>query len=74
MTVDRDLLIEVYIDDALSEEVVMPTLSMTRRHDIAWKFNMENGNHNVKIQLKNPVKGYRVEVNKVIIYGPEPEV
>ena len=69
---DKDLMVDVYIDNELSEEVLMPTLYRARRHDIAWKYNLENGDHKVRIVLKNPMEGYKVEVTKVIIYGPEP--
>jgi hypothetical protein len=71
-TEEKDLMVDVFIDGVLSEEAVLPTLNRTRRHDITWKYNLEQGDHEVKIIWKDPAEGYRVEVTKVIIYGPEP--
>ncbi len=68
-TDEKDLMVDVYIDDELVEEVVLPTLYRARRHDIAWKYHLEDGDHNVRIQWKNPAVGYKIEVSKVIAYG-----
>ncbi len=68
---DSDLEVEVYIDGNLHETITLPTGFRNRRHEIAWKYNLENGTHQVKIVWKNPMKGYMVDVNNVIVYGPE---
>jgi len=67
---EMDLLVDVYVDGELYEEAVLPTSFRARRHDLTWKYNLEEGEHKVKIVWKNPMKGYKIEVNKVIIYGP----
>jgi hypothetical protein len=67
---ERDLMVEVYIDGERSEEVRLPTDYRARRHDVAWKYNLEDGEHQVKLIWENPEEGYTVEVSKVIIYGP----
>ncbi len=72
ITKDMDLMVEVFIDDELYEEAVMPTSSQNRRHDLTWKYKLTEGEHHVKIVWKNPMEGYKVEVSKVIIYGSEP--
>ena len=69
---EKDLVVDVLIDGELYEEALLPTLTHSRRHDITWKYNLENGIHDVVIVWKNPMEGYKIEVNKVIIYGPEP--
>jgi len=33
---------------------------------------MSDGLHNVKVVLKDPVKGYGLHLSSVLIYGPEP--
>ena len=72
ITEEMDLVVEVFVDGQLIEEAILPTLHRARRHDITWKYNLEDGDHDVRIIWKNPVEGYKVEVNKVIIYGPDP--
>jgi len=68
---DKDLLIEVYVDGQLYEEATLPTGYQGRRHELTWKYKLENGDHTVKLVWKNPEKGYRIDVGNAIIYGPE---
>ena len=65
-------MVDVFIDGELLEEAILPTLNRARRHDITWKYNLGEGDHEVKIIWKDPAEGYRIEVTKVIIYGHEP--
>ena len=69
---DRDLQLEVRIDGKLFEEATLPTLHRARRHDLTWKYNLDEGDHEVEIEWKNPMEGYSIMVNKIIIYGPAP--
>jgi hypothetical protein len=69
---DADLYIEVYVDDVLIEEAVLPTSFQARRHEVCWKYNLQQGDHTVKLVWKDPVPGYRIDLNSVIVYGPEP--
>jgi hypothetical protein len=69
---EKTLRVDLFVDDVWIEEIKLPTLRRARRHDIAWKYRLENGDHRVKIQLKSPPDGYKVEINKVFTYGPEP--
>jgi len=68
---DMNLVIEVYVDGELHEEAVLPTGYQGRRHELTWKYNLEDGDHTVKLVWKNPEKGYRIDVGNAIIYGPE---
>ena len=61
--------IEVYIDDILSEKAGLPSDFTTRRHDVCWKYNLEPGNHSVKIKLLNPSDRGRILLNSVLIYN-----
>ena len=74
ITEEKELKVDLYIDDELVEEILLPTLNQIRRHDIAWKYHLEDGDHEVRIQWKDPSEGYMVELTKVIVYGPEPAV
>jgi ADP-ribosylglycohydrolase len=71
---ESELKVEVYIDGELYEETVMPTQYITRKHEIAWKYNLTDGPHQVKIVLKDPEKGYGLHLSGVLIYGPEPAI
>ncbi len=71
---EAELKLAVYVDGELYEETVMPTLFSKRKHDVAWKYNLPAGPHKVKVVLRDPVKGYGLNLGSVLIYGPEPEV
>lgn len=46
--------IEVYIDGVKTEEIILPMSFTTRRHEIAWKYGLENKTHQVKLKRLNP--------------------
>jgi hypothetical protein len=69
---ENELMVDVTIDGEITEHVTLPTSNQARRNEIAWKYNLEDGDHKVKIHWKNPMKGYKIDVNRVIIYGSEP--
>ena len=52
----------------------MPTSFSRRKHEVAWKYNLPQGAHRVRIVLKDPVKGYGLQMGSILIYGPEPAV
>jgi hypothetical protein len=69
---DMNLELEVYIDGALHEVAVMPTGYQGRRHEVTWKYNLEDGDHQVRVLWKNPSEAYRLDLGDVIVYGPAP--
>ncbi len=69
---ESELKVEIYLDGELYEETRMPTAFSKRKHEVAWKYNMPLGLHNVKVVLKDPIKGYVLHMSSVLIYGPEP--
>jgi len=68
---DDEIIIQVFIDGELHEEAGLPTSFITRRHEICWAYELENGKHSVELKVDNPVKGYELEAQRVIFYGPE---
>ncbi|MGQ8338077.1 ADP-ribosylglycohydrolase family protein [Sunxiuqinia sp. A32] len=60
--------LEMEIDGQLIESYTMPTSFITRRHDVAWKFQLEEGKHQVKVRVLNPREGYKIDVNDLITY------
>lgn len=69
---DLKLEVEVYVDGELHELAVLPTGYQGRRHEVSWKYNLEDGDHQVKVVWINPTIGYRLDLGDVIVYGPEP--
>ena len=66
---DFDLQLEMRIDGGRPESFVMPTNFSKRRHEVAWKYQLKEGNHLVKITLKKPADGYRIDVNDLLVYS-----
>ena len=66
-----EIFLELYIDDNPPETFKMPTSEQARRHDVAWKYNLVEGKHQVKISIRNPQIGARVDVGDLIVYRSE---
>jgi ADP-ribosylglycohydrolase len=60
---------EVYVDGQKLEQVKMPTIYTTRRHEVAWKYNLPEGKHQVKLKLLNPLEGYEVRADHLLVYS-----
>jgi len=69
---DKVLTVDIYLDGELYEQADFPTNQQARRLELAWKYNLENGPHTVKLVWTNPEEGYRLDVNSLLVYGPEP--
>lgn len=69
---DMKLEVEVYVDGELHELAVLPTGYQGRRHEVSWKYNLSDGDHQVRVVWINPTRGYRLDLGDVIVYGPEP--
>ncbi|MFH0759202.1 MAG: ADP-ribosylglycohydrolase family protein [Bacteroidota bacterium] len=69
---DRTLELDIFIDGELAEHAMFPTRYETRRLEIAWKYNLTNGPHDVKLIWTNPEEGYMFDISSVLVYGPEP--
>ncbi len=46
--------IDMYIDNIKTERIKLPMSFTTRRHEIAWKYGMNNKKHTVKLKIINP--------------------
>jgi hypothetical protein len=64
--------VEVRIDGDLFKNALLPTQHQARRHDVTWKYNLPEGEHEVTLRWTNPLEGYGIDLESVIIYGPEP--
>ncbi len=66
---DKVLEVDVYINGQLSETVKMPTEFRTRRHDVAWKYDLPEGTHSVVLKARNIPKGYRIDAENLLVYS-----
>ncbi len=67
---DNEVLeIEVTIDNSAPEVIQLPENFSKRRHDVAWKYQLPDGKHSVKIKLLNPQPGFQVNAGDLIVYS-----
>lgn len=74
---DAILELELYINDTLVETIKMPTLSLIRRHDVAWNYDLNEGDHKITLKPKNIPDNYYINVREIITYSnnePKPNV
>ena len=79
---DITLEVDVFADGQLLETVKMPTLYRTRRLDVAWNYDLPEGEHTISLKTRLIPEGYRIEFsptgnrkNDALIYStvkPEP--
>ncbi len=61
--------VELYIDGKLSETIKLPMSFTMRRHEIAWKYQLENTKHNVKLKLLNPDTASECFITNIVTYS-----
>jgi hypothetical protein len=60
--------VELYIDGKLSETIKLPMNYTTRRHEIAWKYQLEDTKHTVKLKLLNSDSGAECFLSNLLTY------
>lgn len=60
--------VELIIDGKRTETIKLPMSFTTRRHEIAWKYELENKKHIVKLKLINPSKEAVCFLSDLITY------
>ncbi|MFZ5428652.1 MAG: ADP-ribosylglycohydrolase family protein [Bacteroidota bacterium] len=68
---DAVLELEVWVDNQFVETIGMSTAFRDRRHEVAWKYDLPEGNHTVRLVAKRIPSGYRIETNDVLVYTTE---
>ncbi len=66
--------LDIYIDGKLDEHVKMPMKNTSRRLEPAWKYQLAEGNHNVKLKWVNPKPEYEIRINDIVIYSEKQPV
>lgn len=62
-------LMEVYIDDKLDETVRLPMKNSSRRLEPAWKYNLPEGRHTLKLKWINHKPEYEYRINDLIVFS-----
>lgn len=66
---DAEIELEMVIDDGTPEPFVMPTDFKTRRHEIAWKYQLSEDEHEITLRMINAKPGLSVQVNDLLVYS-----
>ncbi len=59
---------ELYIDGKLIEKPTLPANYTTRKYDLAWKYQLPNGKHTVKLKITNPSAEFKIGYAEAIVY------
>lgn len=65
---DTVLQVEISLDNGSPEQVNLPSAFARRRHEVAWKYNLEEQEHTLKIRLLTPREGFSVSLNDLLVY------
>ncbi|MBN2355325.1 ADP-ribosylglycohydrolase family protein, partial [candidate division KSB1 bacterium] len=64
--------VEMYIDDELIETISLPTPFKQRRFTPFWRYQLPEGDHEVKLRLLNPTDTARMHLSDMVVYGKTP--
>lgn len=63
---------ELYIDGKLIEKPLLPASYTTRRHELAWNYDLPKGHHKVELKILNSSKDEELRAREAIIYSDKP--
>lgn len=64
--------VEVWIDGELDQVSIMPMKGQNRKLEPAWKYNLPEGRHTVKLVWTNPdPKQYLLRINDIVYYSSQ---
>ena len=61
--------LDIYIDGKRDETVNLPMKNSSRRLEPAWKYQLPEGRHNVRLKWINPASEYEIRINDIVIYS-----
>jgi len=64
---------ELYVDGQKVETAKLPTDITTRRHELFWKYPLDNKKHSVQIKVLNPNENYELNAWEYIVYDNKPQ-
>ena len=63
---------ELYVDGQKAEMIKLPSNYTTRRYDLAWKYDLPKGKHQVRFRLVDAPKENNIQGVQVIAYSDKP--
>ena len=66
---DAEIEIEMTIDGGEAERFTMPVNFRERRHEVAWKYQLPEGKHTVKLKMLNLQVGMWVDLGDILVYS-----
>lgn len=66
---DEILEADLYIDNQFTETIKMPTQALTRKHDIAWKYDLPEGKHLIRVTAKKIPADCHIAVRSLVVYS-----
>ena len=63
---------ELYLDGKLIETPPLPVSFTTRRNELAWKYELPKGPHQVMLKIRNSDPAHHVSATQAIIYSDKP--
>lgn len=61
--------VEVYLDDALSETVVLPIQHQARKQELYYKYNLSVGEHTLSFKCLNPDELWPITISSFLVYS-----
>ncbi|MFZ2053830.1 MAG: ADP-ribosylglycohydrolase family protein [Candidatus Aminicenantales bacterium] len=69
---DAVLELEVRLDEDAGERILLPTADRVRKPTPFWRYQLNPGQHRVRVNLLNPAPGVELWLSDVVIYGAPP--
>lgn len=66
---DGIIKLSMTVDDYPTETILMPTKFQSRKHELGWKYAMDEGKHEVKIKIIDPADHLRIDLGDLIVYS-----
>lgn len=60
--------IQVTVDGEVQDTIFMTTEVIKRRLDIAWKYDLDSGTHQVIVEILNPKENYELLIGELFVY------
>ncbi|MDX1285168.1 MAG: ADP-ribosylglycohydrolase family protein [Draconibacterium sp.] len=67
-TFDEAVALEVQVDDLEPEKILIPAHYGKRRLEVAWKYQLSEGKHTVKINYADNNPNYEIDLGEIIVY------
>ena len=63
---------ELYVDGQQTERPELPVAFTTRRHELAWNYDLPKGKHTVRLKINNPSAEHKLQVFDAIVFSDKP--